>query len=494
MRYRPLTVFVCSLAALCASRAHAEGPSLNAVHTPATMAGGGTGLGEVGLTAPAPTGGISVALASNNAALSVPASMLVPAGHAAAAFGIHAAHVAVQQLVTVTATYNGISREARTTVVPAYLRELFVPENIAGGASATGVVRLAGTAGPGPATVGLSSDNAVLTVDPSVAVPEGHAAASFTVHTTAVDSTVVVTVSATLNDATKTRQVNVNPAGLLRLALQAEHIVGGHNEMAYVALSGNAGAGGVSVSLGSNNPVVEVPASVTVAENTSAKAFVVKTHGVDAQVDVTISAAYAGVTRTAHLIVLPAQLQAIGASHNVFGGREGDGAVALNGAAGPSGKVVELHSSSPLLAVPASVNVAPGAWVRPFSFTTHAVTTEVTVTITASSGGVTRDTQVVLHPAVLYGLLVDHNPVVGGTGFHLRVQLAGRAPEGGIDVSLSSSNADTVPVPATVHINAGEASVTIEVHTHTVSAPAVVTITGIYHGVTKTVEIHVNPA
>ena len=77
----------------------------------------------VTLSVPA-TSAATVALASNNALLTVPANITVPAGQSSAAFSAHSGLVSGSQSATVTATWNGQSQQATIRlVVPANCEE-----------------------------------------------------------------------------------------------------------------------------------------------------------------------------------------------------------------------------------------------------------------------------------------------------------------------------------------------------------------------------------
>ena len=76
----------------------------------ATMTGSGVDACNVTLSAAATAGGVVVNLASNNAALMVPASVTVPSGGISAGFTATAAAVSSAQTATLTATANGTSQ------------------------------------------------------------------------------------------------------------------------------------------------------------------------------------------------------------------------------------------------------------------------------------------------------------------------------------------------------------------------------------------------
>jgi hypothetical protein len=78
--------------------------------TNASITGAGTDLCTATLTAAAPSGGMAVALASSNTAVSVPGSVTVPAGATTAGFTATATAVSTATTDTLTATAAGVSK------------------------------------------------------------------------------------------------------------------------------------------------------------------------------------------------------------------------------------------------------------------------------------------------------------------------------------------------------------------------------------------------
>jgi hypothetical protein len=84
------------------------------------VSGGSNTSAFVSLSAGAPTGGATVSLSSSNPAVAnVPASVTVGAGTTAAGFTVTTASVTATTSVTISATYNGITRTAVVTVTAA---------------------------------------------------------------------------------------------------------------------------------------------------------------------------------------------------------------------------------------------------------------------------------------------------------------------------------------------------------------------------------------
>jgi CARDB protein len=92
-------------------------PALSALSlSPTSVTGGSTSTGTVTLNGPAPTGGVTVSLSDNSSAVSVPASVTVPAGKSGATFTVATYSVYSTRSVTVSAAYGGTTRSATLTV------------------------------------------------------------------------------------------------------------------------------------------------------------------------------------------------------------------------------------------------------------------------------------------------------------------------------------------------------------------------------------------
>ncbi len=86
---------------------------------PNTITGGSTALGIIGLTNPAPAGGYTVTLSTNNAIATVPATFTVPAGETTGSFTVTTAPVTQSTGLTVFARAGTLTALAPLTVTPA---------------------------------------------------------------------------------------------------------------------------------------------------------------------------------------------------------------------------------------------------------------------------------------------------------------------------------------------------------------------------------------
>ncbi|MBM3724379.1 MAG: hypothetical protein FJW40_02990 [Acidobacteria bacterium] len=141
------------------------------------------GGNAVTLNVPAPASGTTVALSSSNAAVTVPASVVVPAGATTATFNISVGSLAANGTATITATLAGGSQTALLNLQVVRLSFINPLSNISSGRTSTiNEVHLTGPAPAGGALVQLSVTRPEVFNSPpvSVLIPEGQTKASFT--------------------------------------------------------------------------------------------------------------------------------------------------------------------------------------------------------------------------------------------------------------------------------------------------------------------------
>jgi hypothetical protein len=181
------------------------------------------------------------------------------------------------------------------------------PNLVVGGNPSTGTVTLTSAAPSGGALVSLGSASSAVTVPGSVSVNQGATLATFAIATSSVATQTLATLSATYAGVTKTTTVTVNPAAVATLAtlsLNPTGVKGGGSVTGTVTLSAPAPANGATVTLTRSNPALaSVPASVLVSAGTTSKSFTVTTVATRRNASVTISASYAGVTKSATLTI-----------------------------------------------------------------------------------------------------------------------------------------------------------------------------------------------
>src|SRR2546425_6224903 len=191
-------------------------------------------------------------------------------------------------------------------------------------------------------------------------------------------------------------QLGYNPPSgtpqLSSVAASPSVVTGGQNSTVTVSLTAPAPAGGATIALGSDKASATVPANVIVSAGASTATFPIATTPVAAPVTATISASYAGITKTTAVTINPPVLSSLTLSPStVNAGSSSTGTVTLNGPAPAGGTAVALSSSKPAVAsVPASVTVAPGSSSATFIVTTSPGSSNTSVTVFATAGGVTK--------------------------------------------------------------------------------------------------------
>ena len=194
------------------------------------------------------------------------------------------------------------------------------------------------------------------------------------------------------------RNANGNPPLLAALSVNSNFVVGGEKTVsATVTVGDPAPAGGAVVALASSDPAVFFPAgsTATIPEGATSATFDVSTGAVAAANLVTITASWNGVNQSASFNVIPpfsvsSVTFANPSLFGLFGGLNTTSAtVTLSGPAA-DGTLVNLTSSNPaLVAVPASVAIAPGATSATFTARVQTnVPVNTPVTISGSFQGV----------------------------------------------------------------------------------------------------------
>jgi hypothetical protein len=169
------------------------------------LIGGHSGRASVALVIPAPAGGGTISLTTDNPSIiHVPATVSIPAGNSATSFAIGTS--AVTGLPTggnVFATAGGVTRSIFVNVVPdpnapPLLQSMTIsPTTVSGGTNATGTVFLSAPAPAGGISITLATSNANAARAPGIVnVPGGQTSATFTVTTFTVTNNTSFTITA----------------------------------------------------------------------------------------------------------------------------------------------------------------------------------------------------------------------------------------------------------------------------------------------------------
>ncbi len=167
---------------------------------PATVNSGSTSTCTATLNQPSPAGGSTVALTSNNAALTVPAAIAVPAGASSANFTATAGTITTNQTASITASLNGSTQSFTLSLaVPITITRLSCnPTLLNAGAASSCTATFSAVASAG-LTISISAGSPALVVPSSVTLPAASSTAAFQVSAATVappsEESVVLTAS-----------------------------------------------------------------------------------------------------------------------------------------------------------------------------------------------------------------------------------------------------------------------------------------------------------
>lgn len=155
---------------------------------------------------------MTVTLSSDKAGVSVPSTLLVPAGKNSVAFVACTSVTGSSYDAGITGTANGEAGSGTLIVLPPAVSSFTLsPTSVEGGDKPVGTVKIA-KASTVDVVVNLSSNNAaVASLPATVTIPKGQLLATFQVTTTKPSVATSVTLSATTGGLAKVVVLKVNP-------------------------------------------------------------------------------------------------------------------------------------------------------------------------------------------------------------------------------------------------------------------------------------------
>ena len=305
------------------------------------------------------------------------------------------------------------------------------------------------------------------------------------------------TAAETAWSAVGTFTISSAPPTPVSVTLAKDPLYSGETSLVFVQLTAAVPAGGATINLSSSNPgAVPVPATITMPGNTAWMQFQVQAGQVTAPTPVTITATLNGASASTQFTLQPTSLRSLTISPStISGGAQPQGIVMLNGQAPAGGAVVSLSSSSASVSPPASVVVEAGSFSASFPISTSPVTTNTTVTVTASYAGAFSQAQVTLtpqSPPTSITLSPASTTGSGGSSF-ATVTIASPSSTDQV-LQVASSNPSVASVPNGVTIPAGSTTGGFNISTTAVSTQTIVAISVSGGGVTRTADLTVNPA
>jgi hypothetical protein len=170
----------------------------------------------------------------------------------------------------------------------------------------------------------------------------------------------------------------------------------------------------------------------------------------------------------------------------IVGGNSTTGIVTLAANAPTGGNVVTLSTNDSRVGVPQSVVVPAGTNVATFAVTTNAVAYDTRVTITATSGGETRQITVTLQPVVVQSLRISPSVVRAGDTATATVTVGTE-----LETVVQLTSNGEVSIPSSVTIPANRKSVSFTVTTRQVRTTSEATITATARGTTSSAQLRI---
>jgi hypothetical protein len=362
-----------------------------------------------------------------------------------------------------------------TTAPPSVPAIQVAPDSatLASGASET--VQFLVSAAPPAAgeTMTVTSSSAALSVPATVFVGPG-VDEQFQVSANPVAASTKVTMTLRIGTATATTVITVNPAAAPTLApfLASPKVVAGGDQVTFaVQLAATAPPGGVTIAVHSDSALLVVPASVTIPAGQSQGFSTSVAGSVTTATIVHLTATLGSQSAAEQVEIDPARhLIAVGVSPNPTDASQStEGGVSVSVPADGDTTTITLHSSNPAVAaVPSAVGLLDGQSGTSFPVSLTPVTAPITVTISASQGGVTLSTTLTVVPTppppfAVQLLTVSPTAVAGNGTSTGTVTATTAAPAGGAVIRLSTSDTKLATVPATVLIPAGATSATFPI-------------------------------
>jgi RHS repeat-associated protein len=185
------------------------------------LAGGDQATATIRMSEAAPVVTRIAVMSSEPDIAAVPTRAAVASGQLEATFNVNTEAVVVPVDVTITASFETVTRRFLLTILPSadtvVIDDVVIDPPVIGGAPLAGTVTLSGPAPVGGAMVTLTGSRAgVATVPPSVLVPEGDTGASFLVLTQNVGYARGLLVTATYGSISRTASAAVLPGAPLR--------------------------------------------------------------------------------------------------------------------------------------------------------------------------------------------------------------------------------------------------------------------------------------
>jgi hypothetical protein len=280
----------------------------NLTLNPAAVPAGTATTGTLALNLPAPSGGLNVNLASNNAAASVPTSVKVAAGATSATFPVTTSSTLTSEMDVAITASNGVESTSGTLHIDpsgvAIKAFALSSGSVVGGNSTTGVVSLTGRVPAGGVVVSISNSNPGVASAPTLLTfAAGKSTGYFVISTDLVSAATSTTLSVTLGTVTKTATLKIAPNGVSSLVLVPTSVKGGQETAVGVVTLQYPAAVATTVTITSNSAAAIPDTSIVIPAGQTTGQFYIDTAAVTATTTATITASANKVAVAAKLTV-----------------------------------------------------------------------------------------------------------------------------------------------------------------------------------------------
>jgi alpha-tubulin suppressor-like RCC1 family protein len=425
--------------------------------TPTMFVGGVPSTGTVTLPGPAPTGGFTVNLASNNAAVTVPASVTVPAGASSANYAITATSVAADQAVNITATFPNGTIVVPITVVRVQVTDITLSGPAAQpGETVTATVTVNGAVTSNQ-TVALNYPAGAFNSPPAtVTVMMGASTAQVTLTVADTPTDIVGNVQASINGTSDTAPFTATGVRVQSLSFDVSPVRETTGTVGTVTLNTQTNLDR-TVNLTYNASGFNAPiASVMVPAGQTQATFNLTAVETTSNIAETVNAELFGQTVSTPITVETTKVVSVTVNPNpVNNATNATGTVTLNGNLPSTRAVMLVYGPAANFDVaPATVNVNGGSSSANFTFKTKPITSAFSATIDATLGPSTAQASFNVNAILLRGVeIYPYNARPGDRVFGI-VRLASPAPNA--MTYTVTSGAPTILANQTVNIAAGQ--------------------------------------
>jgi uncharacterized protein (TIGR03437 family) len=451
--------------------------------TPSSINSSATANCIVTLAAPT-SASVTVATSASTSAVTVPATVQIPAGQSSAAFTATAAAVSSDASAILTASAGGSSQTFTLNVIAAAQLNQVVctPTALSTNSSSQCTVSLTKTT-TSPVTISLSSSNVAISVPATATVAAGQSSATFTAAAGIVSLAQTVNITAAYNGQTQHASILLTlPSQPILVTCSPMTVNAPGSSNCTITLSQPAGNSGVIVNLNSGNANVAVPTTVTVVAGSLSGSFVATVGPITQDQTALLAAITNGGSASVTLgAIVPTALSSVScAPSSLASNGTSTCTVSLNKPAANAAQIF-ISSNNTALTVPASIAISPGQASATFVATTGTLQSSASASVTATWNGATVSTSVSLVQASQVTSLTCSPSTVNAPGTSTCTVTVPAWPGAGASVLLSSNNAN-VTVPGLVSFATGLNTATFTATVAAVTANGSATIVAALNG------------